>query len=213
MSAYFSQTRSMKNKHIAVVSLIAATVGALAMYLYVFVFYSKSSIPEGWIEVSISGHGYSYSSEALFDSDISLPDLSALHGKIKFLRYGADGGNHSQLGYLIRVSVKSLDTAKIPETYRQRRSVERHKGGEVILEPVQQVVYKVHFEFELKDKDGFVLMSTTSEPSYLYSGQENVFQGIAQQKISLEKAKHTKSVTLNMSVEKCETCRDEWPPA
>jgi hypothetical protein len=46
-----------------------------------------------------------------------------------------------------------------------------------------------HLGFTLEDTDDFVLTSTKNEPVHLYSGQENVFQGISLRPIPIGDAK------------------------
>ena len=153
------------------------------------------------MELSTEGHGYGMNSGALFSVDIPLPDVSKPHGKAKFLERSAPGKEDIELGYIINVSVNNLDVSKIPEKYRKPRQGE----GDWVIEPIEQVVYVAHFDFSLKDADGFVLMSASSEPVYLYSGK-HVFQGTTRQAIPVAVAKRTKSILTNMTVEKCETC-------
>jgi hypothetical protein len=74
------------------------------------------------------------------------------------------------------------------------------------IDPVSQVDYKGHFEFTLKDGDGFDLMSLSSQPVDLLSGRENVFQGVGKDMILQSVASKTKNVLMYLSLDKCQTC-------
>jgi len=81
------------------------------------------------------------------------------------------------------------------------------KGAEVEIPPVEEVVYQVHFEFDLRDEDDFVLTSLGSESHTIRSGQENSWQSIAEGRIPRSVAARTQSISLAMTVDQCNTCR------
>jgi hypothetical protein len=168
---------------------------------YFFLPQRQLSIPTDWRELATEGSGFGWTSEALFNVEIPLPKVSKPHGQAKFLDRTDAGKQNILLGYIVKASVEHLDVAKIPTKYRQPK-----KEGEFEIEPPKEVVYAAHLEFTLKDADGFVLMSTKSEPLHLYSGQENTFQGISQEPIPLADAKKTKAILMGLTADKCETC-------
>lgn len=158
------------------------------------------STPGKWVQVSTDGSGIAYESR-VFLEDIPLPDVQSPKGKVKFLDRRTAGPDELQLGYLLQVSVLGLDATKIPEKYRKPR-----KHGNLEIDPLTQVVYVVHFGFTLRDADGFDLVTSTSEPLYLSSGKENLFQGLVPQQFPRQLAAQTKNVIVQMVVERCESC-------
>jgi len=159
------------------------------------------SVPANWTELATDGSGFGWASEALFNVDIPLPKVGKPHGQAKFLDRGEGGKQNILLGYIVKVSAEHLDVSKIPAKYRLPR-----KMGDLEVDPPKEVVYLAHAEFTLKDGDGFVLVNTKSEPLHLFSGQENVFQGIALEPIPLAVARRTKSIRVDLTADKCETC-------
>ncbi len=137
----------------------------------------------------------------MFNVELPLPKVGKPHGQAKFLDWSQAGKQNILLGYIVKASVEHLDVTKIPAKYRQPK-----KEGEFEIEPPKEVVYAAHLEFTLKDADGFVLMTTKSEPLHLYSGQGNVFQGIALEPIPLAVAKRTKAILMDLTADKCATC-------
>ena len=161
-----------------------------------------------WQELIIdpSGKGYGFTSEALFNSDIALPDIKKLSGNSKFLSpINLDGGE-LHLGYIVSVDVETLNLEKVPEKYKEERK-EKYKAGEFTAIPIQEVVYQVTFEFTLKDKDGFDQIRLEGPKHSLYSGKNNRFQDKLSQPILKTVAERTKDIVLHMTVEKCETCK------
>jgi hypothetical protein len=168
---------------------------------YFFLPQRHSSVPTKWRELVLDGSGFGWKSEALFNVDIPLPTVNKPHGQAKFLDRSQSGKENILLGYVVKASVEHLDTSKIPPKYRQPK-----KQGEFVIDPPTEVVYLAHLEFTLKDADGFVLLTTDTEPLHLYSGKENVFQGIALTPVSLGTAKRTSSILVALTADKCETC-------
>ena len=160
-----------------------------------------------WQELSInpSEKGYGFTSEALFNSDVALPDIKRLSGKTKFLSPVKSDRHELHLGYIVSVDVEKLKLEQLPEKYKEEREVKSKRGGFTIM-PFQGVGYQVSFEFSLKDKDGFELIKLESPKHSIYSGKDNRFQDKVSQLILKTVAERTKDIVLQMTVEKCETC-------
>src|SRR5215217_2707349 len=91
-----------------------------------------------WLETSIEKKhfGVSYSTKALFGSDIPLPKIKKITGKIKFVKRSNDGASVN-LGYLANISQENLDKSNIPKKYLKQRPV-IIEGQKVILEPIDE---------------------------------------------------------------------------
>ena len=79
-----------------------------------------------WKELIIdpSGKGYRFTSEALFNADIVLPDIKKLSGRSKFLSPIKLDGGELHLGYIVSVDVEKLNLEKVPEKYKEERKGE-----------------------------------------------------------------------------------------
>ena len=161
-----------------------------------------------WKELSIdkTGKGYGFTSEALFNSDISLPEIKSLSGKTKFIKSQNATSDEFNLGYVVSVDIDKINFEKIPQKYKVEKK-EQYKAGEVTVLPIEEAVFEISFAFVLKDKDGFEIVKLKSPPHSLYTGKVNDFQDIVEQSISSAIADRTVSIVLNMTIEKCETCR------
>lgn len=95
-----------------------------------------------------------------------------------------------------------LDTSKLPEKYKKPQP-----WGKFTLDPTSSGTYDAHLEFTLKDADGFTLMTTKSDPVYVESGQENILQGFSQDAVPDPLVRRTKSIVMQLVLDKCETCR------
>jgi hypothetical protein len=177
------------------VALVAAILGATVAIL--FVSPRTPAVPKGWTQLPIEHQGYGWTTEAI-TSEIQIPHVTAPKGRAKFL----DRETGIELGYLITVAVAGLDVSKIPAKYRKPQKL----PGALELGPTEQVDYKAHFEFTLKDVDGFELVAVSSAPVDVLSGQENVFQGLAKEKIPASVATRTKTIQMDMTLDKCSTC-------
>ena len=191
--------RMIRRWFATVAFFLGLILGAIGTYF--FLPQRHSSVPTNWRDLAADGSGFGWTSEALFSVDIPLPGVSKPHGQAKFLDRSDSGKENILLGYVVKVSVEHLDVAKIPAKYRQPK-----KQGEFEIEPPTEVVYLAHLAFTLKDADGFVLLTTQTEPLHLYSGKENVFQGTALQPVSLAVARRTRSILMMLTADKCETC-------
>jgi hypothetical protein len=153
-----------------------------------------------WMELSRDHHGLAYSNEVFVEADIPMPDMKDPHGQAKFVDRGV--GRGLELGFLVKASMDKLDTSKLPEKYKKETL-----WGKLTLAPTKEVTYNAHLEFTLKDKDGFTLLTTKSEPMYVESGQENTLQGFAQDSVPEATAQRTKIIEVRLVLDKCETCR------
>ena len=170
---------------------------------------TSNSKSNEWFDLKTDNSGPSYSSDALFNSDISLPKIKKVSGKAKFINYTTKNPKDVVLGYIVNVTVENLDTSKIPKKYLEDKK-EKYKGGEWTMLGISEVVYDVVLHFVLKDKDGFTLMVLTSGEEQglsLYSGKTNQFQETIPTNLIPENiVKHTESISLEIHVEKCVTC-------
>jgi hypothetical protein len=137
---------------LAFVATASYILGATSMYLI------KRQRPEQWISVISDGGGIGFSSEAL-NADIPWPQSTKPTGHVKFLI--RDNGEH--LGYLIKLPIKPNPTSALPAKYR--KTTKGDNGFE--FGPPDQVFYEGHFEFTLKDADGFVLVKINSPVEHL----------------------------------------------
>ena len=154
------------------------------------------------------GQGISYSTEVFVISDLPSPEIRKLDGEAKFI----DGDNAqttgAQLGYKVVVDVGSVDLSKVPKKYLLEKPV--NVGRTTITQlPINQVSHDIHFEFTLKDKDGFNLLEARSEPHTLESGKTNTFQGIAIKLVPAPIAARTAGIVFRMGVDRCISCEAE----
>jgi len=196
----------MKNGRKIIIG-IASLVLALAVGYYLGTT-ARTTKNFDWKELSIdkSGKGYGFTSEALFNSDIPLPEIKKLSGKSKFIKAPNATSDELNLGYVISVDIDKLDLQKIPEKYKVERK-EQHKAGEFTVLPIEDAVYEISFDFALKDKDGFEILELKSPSHNLYTGKMNSFQDSVKQTISSAIADRVANIGLHMTIEKCETCR------
>lgn len=156
----------------------------------------------------LTAKGYGSTSEAIFDSDIALPKIRKIEGKAKFLTPTNPVVDGLHLGYVVSVDVEKLNIERVPKKYKEEIK-QKHKSGEWIIEPIQEVVYQVTFAFKLKDKDGFELLELKSPVHNLHSGKESRFQDKISESILNSVAERTKDVFVSMTVEKCLTCSQD----
>ncbi len=161
-----------------------------------------------WRELSIgsTGKGYGYTSEALFNSDIALPNIKKISGRSKLLHPDQAKKNALHLGYIVSVEVDKLDLEKVPSKYKEERK-ETYNAGDFTFDPIEEVVYRVVFKFTLKDKDGFELVKLEGPKHFLSSGKTNQFQDKVNKPVSATIVERIRTVVLDISVEECETCK------
>jgi hypothetical protein len=181
----------MKRSFVIAVAITAFILGAASMHLL------KRERSSVWISVVSDGEGIGFETAAL-NGDIPWPGTTKPSGRVKFLN--RDKGE--QLGYLIKLSIKPNPTAVLPEKYR------RLTKGDNGLEfgPPDQVLYEGHFEFTLKDGDGFVLLKMESPTEHLSAGSNNLVQGTTEQTVPISVVEHTKEVDVGFLVTSCTPC-------
>ena len=163
---------------------------------------------KNWISLSSdpeNKRGISYLTEAMFGTDIQLPDVTTMKGKAKFIEEISERNDFVKLGYLIEIEVASLDLEKIPKKYKEEK-VEIIRGDKFTILPIEQVVYEISFVFSMKDTDGFVLGKVESKKHDIYSDKINRFQDIVSDDIPIKIANRIKTIVYHMVVRKCVTC-------
>jgi len=81
------------------------------------------------------------------------PTVSGLVGKGKFLNANAEPLTDKMLfGYVIEITMDPTDLRYVADKYKHEKVAEG-----VTTSALQNAVYSVSFEFDLLDKDGFVL--------------------------------------------------------
>ena len=214
-ATYRAQEEAAYKKHFSYEKCLIVTFGLGLCLMTIFgilnlplgfsstLFTTNTGINTEWKQLTIDpgSRGYGFSSEALLDADINLPDIKALKGKAKFI----DEPGRIRFGYLITVAVEKLDPTKVPKKYRKEREVNA-KGGKFTIAPSEQVTYQIHYEFTFRDKDNFVIFSIKSPHGNLTSGKDNQFQGIAEEAIPHDIATRISDIVFTMSIDKCVTC-------
>jgi hypothetical protein len=152
------------------------------------------------------GKGISYSTEAILKSDIPLPDIKHFGGKTKFVPHL--GAKTYRLGYVIDLSLASLDLTKVPAKYLKDKPV-AIDGVSITQLGIRQVSYEIRLNFTLRDKDGFTLLEIQSDPHTIESGKKNEFQSLARTPVPSEVAARVASIFVHLGVEKCITCQGE----
>jgi len=134
-------------------------------------------------------------------ADLPLPEVTAVSIRAKFLP-GTEGG--LALGYVAQISVKPLDTSKIPERYRSDHVFMADKR--VTVPALKETVHAVHLDLELRDGDGF-LLATVAGPSHpLESGRLSTFQDQVPCTLKPLEARRVKNIRYNISIESCSSC-------
>src|SRR5262245_5743133 len=162
-------------------------------------------VEHDWITLGAGITGYT--TEAWFDSDIPLPHINKVFGEAKFLDKGSRL-ERVHLGYKVGVDVQALDPSAIPAKYRREKDITVGGATPKGL-PIEWVVYDVHLLFTLKDSDRFELLALESTPHSLYSGKDNVLQGILIDPVPVAIARRVSSIEVRMNVDKCITCERE----
>lgn len=144
-----------------------------------------------------------YKTEALFGVDINLPDIKQFNAKIKFIPKENSTSNKI-FGFVAEVEVDNLDKKDIPPKYLK----EREYDGNVTIDPLEEVTYRVEFKFILKDKDGFELTKLTSKKHFIESGKINIIQDTIQDDISINLIQRTKTIKPFMAVLECISCEE-----
>jgi hypothetical protein len=152
-----------------------------------------------------TGGGYWVSvNPEVFYSDLPPGDVTQLGGRAKFLDAIRLPTEQSTFGYLINVTMKDPDLAKIPEKYKKEERI----GRDFVLMAIEHVVYSIQFTFALKDKDGFELLQLVSKEETLTTGRSNEFQNTVEKQVPYGIARNTRSFEVSTSIVKCHTCKD-----
>jgi hypothetical protein len=177
---------------VAGIAVVTFILGASAMYLL------KKERNRVWISVVSDGAGFGMSSEAL-NGDIPWPETMKPSGRVKFL--SRDRGD--QLGYILKLPIKPNPTAALPAKYR--KTTKGDNGLE--FGPPEQVLYEGHFEFTLKDADGFVVMKLNGPVEHLSAASDNSVQGTTEEKVPTSVIHRTKQVDVSFLVTSCNPCQ------
>jgi hypothetical protein len=157
----------------------------------------------GWMELSYDPDNI-ISEPVIHLADITLPKLTAVEGKAKYIEDISGSDDSVKLGYLFEITVASLDLQKVPEKYKKEWVVSTKL--KIVRPPIEQVEYKISFVFDLKDKDGFVLKSFSSKEHSIRSGKINRIQDIASADIPIKIANKIKTIVFRLFVSECITC-------
>lgn len=177
---------------LASVAVVAFIIGATSMYLL------HRERRFAWIAVVSDGGGFGMSSEAL-NGDIPWPGTTKPSGRVKFLN--RDKGE--QLGYVLKLPIKSNPVSALPAKYR--KTTKDATGME--FGPPDQVLYEGHFQFTLRDGDGFVLLKMDGPVEHLSAAAENSVQGTTDQTVPDSVIQRTKEVDVGFLVTSCNPCQ------
>ena len=189
---YLVAIRMKRGLTLAGVAFVALIVGATSMYLF------QRGRRYAWISVVSDGKGFGMSSEAL-NGDIPWPDTTKPSGRVKFLN--RDKGE--QLGYVLELPIKPNPVSALPARYR--KTTKDATGME--FGPPDQVLYAGHFEFTLKDGDGYVLLKMDGPVEHLSAAAENSVQGTTDQTVPDSVIRRTKEVDVDFLVTSCNPCQ------
>ncbi len=191
----------MKVRRVVLVCILSTILGAVMGASVYHLYKSKRQLP--WLGVAENKNVVRYTTEAML-ADISLPAIKERDAKVKFLRPINGGPNKYSLGYIVTISVESLDVTKIPWQYRAEKLDPVMPG--VTRPPLEQVTYKCHIDFLLLDKDGFQLMQLSGPTHFLQSGKANAFSDLTKEPIQVDVASRTSIIKVELSIDKCVSC-------
>jgi hypothetical protein len=178
---------------VAVVSFI---LGATCVYLMMR--------PPGfrWMTAKSDGAGFALTDAAL-NGDIPWPETTHPSGRVKFL--SRDKGE--QLGYVLKLPMGPNPTSALPEKYRRTK---KDKSG-LEFGPPDQVLYEGHFEFTLKDADGFVLMKLSGPTEHISAASDNSVQGMTDGTVPTSIIQRIREVDVRFLVTDCNPCQpNDW---
>jgi hypothetical protein len=157
---------------------------------------TDSTVPKDWITVVPASYRFTFNSAAM-RADIPLPTLTGPEGRVKFLN--RDKG--IQLGYVLKVPIKPLTVSSLPKQYQKTTQENGYTIG-----PPDQVMYIGHFEFTLKDADGFILAKIAGPSEDLSAGSDNAVQATTEETVPFSAATKVKTVAVSFSAETCNPC-------
>ena len=175
------------------VAVVSFMVGATCVYLMM------RAPGFRWMTVRSDGAGFGLTDAAL-NGDIPWPKTTPPSGRVKFLN--RDKGE--QLGYLLKLPIGPNPTSALPEKYR--RTTKDKSGLE--FGPPDQVLYEGHFEFTLKDADGFVLMKLSGPTEHISAASDNSVQGTTDDTVPGSVIQRTREVDVGFLVTSCNPCSD-----
>jgi hypothetical protein len=181
--------------------ILGICIGAIAPHIF------SRDVDTSWWPVITKGKnfGVTYNSSVVL-TDLPMPEIKSVSGRAKFVD-SVGPGQSTELGYIIDVEMGPLDLSKVPQRYKEEKK-EMIKGYEITNLPVEQAYYVVEFDFDLKDKDGFVLQTVHARdvPS-LVSGVKNTFQAKIEDAIPYATAIKVQEISIRPSIVKCQTCK------
>jgi hypothetical protein len=178
---------------VAVVSFI---LGATCVYLMM------RPLRSLWMTVKSDGAGFALTDAAL-NGDIPWPKTTHPSGRVKFL--SRDKGE--QLGYVLKLPIGPNPTSALPEKYRRTK---KDKSG-LEFGPPDQVLYEGHFEFTLKDADGFVLMKLSGPTEHISAASDNSVQGMTDETVPTSIIQRITEVDVGFLVTDCNPCQpNDW---
>jgi len=188
-----------------VVGLLASAVKAGLFHGFQATGPTNAWFSSGTLNLAGPDSALSYSNDAWLGAEIPLPAVESVATRAKFV-VPPSGGTSRLLGYVAEITVAPLDQKKIPAKYLEKR-VEQSPAGPVTTMPLEQVIYSVIFNFDLVDRDGFILSRASGRQLFIRSGQKNVLQELAESGIDPGAAGRVVSVKPHLTILKCESCR------
>lgn len=131
-------------------------------------------------------------------AEIPPPTVSGVVGKAKFLKVNSDPlTDKVLLGYVIDITMDPTDLRYVADKYKHEKVVDG-----VSTSALENAVYSVSFEFDLLDKDGFVLERLKSPTAQAQAGRATKIQDKVQSPIPADVALGTVSVSYYLTVDK-----------
>jgi hypothetical protein len=180
---------------ILAVAVISFVLGASCMYMLKR--QPKPNPADGWITLVSDANPMGYEMDALV-ADVPIPKAKSLSGKAKFV----SRDNGLMLGFVLKLPLDPLPTSSLPEKYRKTT-----KGTDgFVYGPPENLHLEGHYDFVLKDADGFVIQTISSPTENLEAGTENALQGMIETAIPASVKERTKSVVVSFLATKCYPC-------
>jgi hypothetical protein len=142
-------------------------------------------------------------------ADIQLPAITNFQLSGIFEELDSSADSPVRFGYYAQIDVAHLDTAAIPEKYRETKPV---PGLPHLTQlPLPEVHYKVHFTFKLRNLDGFVIQELDGQSTDIESGRRNQFHGLIDTPIPRPIADRVAGASYMLSIDKCRPCENQEP--
>ncbi|MFZ2493719.1 MAG: hypothetical protein WA208_19740 [Thermoanaerobaculia bacterium] len=146
-----------------------------------------------------------WTDEALFQSDIALPDVQSTTAKVKFIAPPAGGVASKVIGYVAEIRVAPLAKKDIPARYL-RKTTATMPVGVVTTPPLEQVSYSARLVFELLDKDGFKLGEIDGREHSIRSGETNRLQDMSEAAVPASLVQRVTRIRPRLWILKCQSC-------